>query len=361
MMADWMLYGATGYTGRLVAEEAVKRGHKPLLAGRSENKLKPLAERLGLDYVAVSLDDAEKLHSAAASVAAVYHAAGPFTRTAEPMLRACLAAGAHYLDITGELNVYQTAFHYDNAAREKGVAILPGVGFDILPSDCLLKYVADQLPDATHLEIVIDAPNTTSGTAGTSPGTAKSILEILAHSGNVIRRDGKLVNVPFGSGARWFQFPYGRRYAMPTSWGDVETGYQTTGIPNITAYLAFPPSMVRLVRLAGPLLQRALQMDGFRAFLQRQIGGLVGGPSESRRETGRCWLWARARNARGETRQAWLETVEAYRFTAEIAPRVIERVLDGAYRGTLTPASAFGADFVLEIPGTKRYDTLPAG
>jgi short subunit dehydrogenase-like uncharacterized protein len=146
---------------------------------------------------------------------------------------------------------------------------------------------------------------------------------------------------------------------MPTTWGDVEMGYHTTGIPNITAYLAFPPSMVRLFRLAGPLLQRGVRVKPIRAFLQQQVDRVVTGPSESRRENGRSWMWARVKNAHGETRQAWLETVEAYRFTAEAGVRVVERVLDGNYRGTLTPASAFGADFVLEILGTRRYDTMP--
>ncbi|MBI5667708.1 MAG: saccharopine dehydrogenase NADP-binding domain-containing protein [Chloroflexi bacterium] len=359
-MADWMIYGATGYTGTLVAEEAVRRGHKPLLAGRSEGKLKPLADRLKLDYVAVSLDDTPALQKAVTAVAAVYHAAGPFIHTAAPMLRACLAGATHYLDITGEIPVYQLAFSFDSAAREQGVAILPGVGFDVIPSDCLLKYVADQLPDATHLEVVVDALNTASGAGtNTSAGTTKSMLEILPRVGNVVRREGNLMNIRFGEGARWFQFPYGRRYAMPAPWGDVEMGYHTTGIPNITAYLTFPPSLVRQFRLVGPLLRLALQAGALRDLAGQLVDRQMTGPSEARRSSGRSWVYARVHNTRGEMRQAWLETVEAYRFTAEAGVRVVERVLDGSYRGALTPARAFGADFVLEIPGTRRHDTMP--
>ncbi|MEP6985562.1 MAG: saccharopine dehydrogenase NADP-binding domain-containing protein, partial [Chloroflexota bacterium] len=100
-MGDWMIYGATGYTGKLVAEEAVRRGHKPLLAGRSAAKLRPLAESLGLEYAVVSLDDADALAKAVGSVELVYNAAGPFIFTSDRILRACLQTGVHYLDITG--------------------------------------------------------------------------------------------------------------------------------------------------------------------------------------------------------------------------------------------------------------------
>ncbi len=357
-MTDWLIYGANGYTGQLVAEEAVRRGHRPLLAGRSADKLKPLADRLGLDYAAVALDDTAQLERIVRSVKLVYHAAGPFIHTAEPVQRACLAAGVHYLDITGEIPVYQQAFRLDAAARERGVALLPGVGFDVVPSDCLLKYVADQLPDATHLAVVIDALNT-SGSPNTSAGTAKSMLEMTARLGNVARRDGELVRIPFGRDARWFQFPYGRRYAMPAPWGDVEMAYHSTSVPNITAYLTFPPRLVRLFRLVGPLAQPAMKIDPLRAALGRMIERNLPGPSEAARASGRSWVWAQAYNARGERREAWLETVEAYRFTAEAGLRAVERVLDGSYRGTLTPASAFGADFALDVPTTRRYDTMP--
>lgn len=358
-MADWMIYGATGYTGVLVAEEAVRRGHKPLLAGRSEAKLKLLAERLGLDYAAVSLEDTAALEKIVGSVKLVYHAAGPFTYTSQPMLQACLKMGAHYLDITGEIAVFQNAFKYDAAAREKGIAIIPGVGFDVIPSDCLLKYVADQVPNAAHLEVVLDALSSGSDMgSGVSAGTAKSILEILAAVGNQTRRNGELVSIPFGAGARNFRFPHGDRLAMPVPWGDLEIGYRTTNIPNITTYLSFPPIMIRVTRLFGWALQGILKIGFIRAFAGKLIDRLIIGPSEHARQTGRSLIYARAWNADGKQAEAWLETGEAYRFTAIAGVRVVEQVLDGAYRGALTPASAFGADFVLEIEGTRRINSL---
>jgi short subunit dehydrogenase-like uncharacterized protein len=359
-MPDWMLYGATGYTGQLVAEEAIRRGHRPLLAGRSAEKLRPLAERLGLEWVAVALDDAEGLAEAVSRVKLVYHAAGPFVQTSAAMVRACLKAGAHYLDITGEIPVYQQVFAYDAAARERGIALIPGVGFDVIPSDCLLKYVAHQLPDADQLIVALDALGTAERLTGRiSAGTANSMLELIAQMGIAARRDGKLTTLPFGYGARRFTFTTGQKAAMPIPWGDLEIGWRTTGIPNITTYLTFPPSAIEMFRVAGPLMRGLLQSSGLRGFLRGQISRMLSGPDEGHRQTGRSALYAQVRNPQEETRQAWLETAEGYQFTALAAPLVVEQVLAGNLRGATTPALALGADFVLSIPGTRRLDSLP--
>jgi len=360
-MSEWMIYGATGYTGTLVAEEAVRRGHKPLLAGRSAAKLRHLAERLGLEYAAVALDDAEALDKAVGSVELVYNAAGPFVHTSDPVLRACLQTGAHYLDITGEVPVYQNAYSYDAAARDKGIAIIPGVGFDVLPSDSLIKYVADKLPDALYLEVAVDALAGGSGAGnGLSAGTAKSMVELLPMVGTLERRNTKLERLPMGAGLRKVRFPHATKTVMPASWGDVEVAYRTTGIPNIKVYLSLPPMMMYSARIFGPLLINLLKIKSVRNFASRQIERMLPGPSEYTREKGRSAVYVSVRNAKGETCEAWLETLEGYQFTMVAGVRVVERVLDGNYKGALTPAQAFGADFVLEIEGTTRYDQLPA-
>ncbi|MFN8371854.1 MAG: saccharopine dehydrogenase NADP-binding domain-containing protein [Anaerolineae bacterium] len=352
-MTQWMIYGATGYTGTLLAEEAVRRGHRPLLAGRSKAKLEPLARRLGLDYAAFALNDVFTPTGATAGFDLVLHAAGPFTYTCAPMLHACLTNGAHYLDITGELNVFQHVFGHDVQARDKGIALIPGVGFDIVPSDCLALYVAQQVPKAVTLETVV------RGLGEVSVGTVKSTLEILGKTGNVIRRGGQLIPVDLGSGMREFTLMDGPHMALPIPWGDVETAYRSTGIPNITAYFVLKASPL------GRALLPAIGFIGQTLAKSSLVRGLAGRVMDTNteitaadRERGRCYLYARAADASGSYAEAWLETCEAYKFTALSAIRAVEKTLELKPVGALTPALAFGADFVLDIAGTQRRDSL---
>lgn len=347
----WMLYGANGFTGVLIAEEAVRRGHKPILAGRSAEKLRPLADRLNLEMIAVDLADAAALESAVKKVSLVFHAAGPFVRTSEPMLQACLAAKASYVDITGELPVFERTLSLDARAKELGVALISGVGFDVIPSDCLGKYVADAVPDATSLEIAFSA------VGSPSRGTAKTMLEMLPR-GAFVRRNGALVPAPRPAETRSVRFPMGDRTAVSIPWGDLVTAYHSTGVPNITTYMAMPPAMARMNALLEPLLARALEVPAVLRGAQKLMDRVATGPTEAQRETGRSHLWARAANKRGDVKEAWLDTVEGYRLTAEGGVLAVEKILGKGVTGATTPSLAFGADFVLEIHSTKRFDSL---
>ncbi|MDZ4669515.1 MAG: saccharopine dehydrogenase NADP-binding domain-containing protein [Phototrophicales bacterium] len=359
-MSAWMIYGATGYTGRLLVEEAVARGHNPIIAGRSGLKLKAIADQYGLDYVVFDLIHpshiAQHLHHH--QITAVLHVAGPFVHTSQPMVTACLESGTHYLDITGEISVYEALFALDEQAKQAGIAILPGVGFDIVPSDCLCKYVSAQCPEATQLEVVISALNITENDFGMTAGTLKSFVEMLP-TGSKIRRNGKLQPIELGRLTRDVKMPHGDFSAMAIPWGDVSTAYRTTGIPNITAYMVTAPSQINALKVMGYPLQWMLKIDPLRGWLGRQIDRRIPGPSEHTRQTGRTYIYAHAQASDRFFAEAWLECVEGYRFTASAGILAVERILTGNYIGALTPAGAFGADFVLEIDGTYRYDVLP--
>ena len=342
----WMIYGANGYTGRLVAETAVRHGHKPILAGRSRDAVAPLAERLGLPGVAVALEDRDGLARALAGVDLVYLAAGPFARTSAPMLRACLDAGVNYVDIAGEIPVIENALAFDGEARSRGVLVLPAAGFDVVPTDCLARYVADRTPGAVELELAVRA------LTRVSRGTAVTMLDMLPQGGFVVR-GGRLVPDPIGARVKPVRFSDGRTVLCSSApWGDLATAPGSTGIGNVTTYIAYPRAMIRALRFALPLLSIGPIRAGLQAIARRTFIG----PGERSRATERSFLWARASDGKGGGAEAWLETGETYRFTADAAIRVVEKVLANRPTGALTPAQAFGADFVLEIEGTRRHD-----
>lgn len=347
---QWMLYGATGYTGRLVIEEALKHGHKPLIAGRNPDKLQALANLYDLDFVAFTLDDVATVTEAISNVDVVYHAAGPFIETSDVMIRACLATKTHYLDITGELPVFEKTFSYDDAARKNGIALVSGAGFDVVPTDCLVAHVAEQVPAATHLEIGLNA------FSGTSAGTAKSMFGMLDMSG-AIRREGVLVNKMPGSISKMIPLSSGKQRGIAIPWGDLSTAYHSTGIPNITAYMVMPTAALMLTRFSVlflPLMKLGFVQDQLRGFMDSTLKG----PDKQTRDTQRTFIWAKATDAHGFSAESWLETVEVYRYTAEIAIHAVEQIFDKHPIGALSPAQAFGKDFALLVEGTRRLDSL---
>lgn len=348
----WMVYGANGYTGQLVVEEALRRGHKPVVAGRNRSRLEPLAQKWDLDHLVFDLSDPREVEGHLSDVDLVFHSAGPFVFTSDPMIQACLATGTHYVDVTGEIPVFENTFSYHSRAVEKGVCLISGVGFDVVPSDCLARYVSDQLPTATALEIGIASMG---GQA--SAGTTKTMIEFLPHGGKV-RRNGEIVSWPLGAGPRRIPFPCGTVLTIPTPWGDVSTAYHTTSIPNITVFMSFPSPQPYIMRLAGPLLQGALSFTPVRRAVQKFVEKTVKGPDEAHRNQTRSYLWARASDSKGRSVQAWLDAVEGYKGTSQWGVRAVEHLLEKDLTGALTPSRAFGADFVLEIGDTRRLDSL---
>lgn len=344
---DWMIYGATGYTGALLVEEAVKRGHKPILAGRNPDKLEVLADKYNLEYMAFRLDDVSIIAEAIAEMELVFHAAGPFIYSSEPMVRACLATKTNYLDITGEIEVFERNFSYDDTARKNGIALISGAGFDVVPSDCLAVQVAQQVRGATLLETGIAA------FAGASAGTVHSALAMLPN-GWLARRDGKLVKSYFGEKTKSLQLPNGRKQtAVGVPWGDLSVAYRSTGIPNINSYMTMNPAMITAGTFLYPLGKLAFRNGLILNAAQSIASKIIKAPTAEARQTSKAYIWAKASNANGQSAEAWLETPEPYAYTAKTGILAVERVLDFQPIGALSPSQAFGADFALEVEGTK--------
>lgn len=344
----FLLYGATGYTGQLIAEACAARGLSPTLAGRSAEPLQALATRLGLPFVVASLQDPAALDRALGGVKAVLHCAGPFSRTSAPMVEACLRTGRHYLDITGEIPVFEACAARDAEAKARGVMLMPGVGFDVVPSDCLALYVARRLPGATKLELCI------ASLGSVSHGTALTALE--EFRGVAVERvDGKLVESTLGSRWRTFDFGDGRRLnAVAGPLADVSTAWRSTGLGNLSVYLAVGRRLRRMIQLgaaAAPLLRLRPVSRLVQALVRR------GGPDASTRAAGRTSVLAEATDAGGRSFRARLDGPEAYSLTVAAALACTQRVLEGvAPPGFQTPALAYGPDLVLEVPGVSRTD-----
>jgi short subunit dehydrogenase-like uncharacterized protein len=346
----FMIYGATGYTGKLVTRRAKALGLAPLLAGRNAARLGAVAADNGLKHRVVDLADGAQLRDALAEVDAVLHLAGPFSQTSAPMVEACLAMGKHYLDITGEIDVFEACARRGDAAKEAGIAILPGCGFDVVPSDCLAAHVKRRLPDAQSLSLAI------GGMTSLSRGTAKTAIEMMA-SGVRVRRQGRIVALDTPP-RRDFDFGRGARPAVAVSWGDVATAFHSTGIPDITVYFRTSREIAMLAGMtaSGPL-RWVLGLEPMQRLLQWQTGWLPEGPSEARRTSGRAVLIADAANAAGVTVRSRLTTPDPYALTAETAVEIARRAAQGEIEpGFQTPSLAFGADFILGFAGCTRED-----
>ncbi|MDR5798641.1 saccharopine dehydrogenase NADP-binding domain-containing protein [Caballeronia sp. LZ001] len=341
----WMIYGANGYTGELIAREAARRRLNPVLAGRRRESVETLGRTLELEVRAFDLDDVVALTEQIQGHALVLNCAGPFSATAAPMMEACLRAGAHYLDITGEIAVFEHAQSLDARARDAGVVLCPGVGFDVIPTDCVAAALKAALPDATHLALGFDSRS------GFSPGTAKTLVEGLAQGGKV-RRDGKIVTVPLAYKVRRIDFGDGEKEAMTIPWGDVSTAWHTTGIPNIEVFIPGSPRMITNARRAN-YIRPLLGLPWVQKLIKARIARTVKGPSKEKRAKMPTFVWGEVTNARGEKKTACIRTANGYSLTITGSLAVVDHLMAARPAGgAYTPARLVGADLVKRLPGS---------
>ena len=267
----WMLYGANGYTGRLIAKEAMHRGMHPVLAGRNETELRKLAELLDCEYRVFSLDEPDRAREALSDIHVVLHCAGPFVRTAAAMIDACLASHTHYMDITGEIPVLEEIFARHDEFLAAGITALPGAGYDVVPTDCLAMMLKEQLPDATRLTLAF------CGKIYQSPGTWKATLDSLPRCGRV-RKNGVLVQVPHVWKMQRLRFDHAVCNTICIPWGDVASAWRSTGIPDIEVYGGAPLLSAYLMRAVRGLVCSVMKFDSVMNFSKRMVSRFVRGP-----------------------------------------------------------------------------------
>lgn len=343
-----LIYGATGYTGKLVARAAKQQGMRPILGGRNAARLKSVAGQCGYEHRTIGLEDTAGLQRALRDVDVVLHIAGPFSHTSRPMVDACIATGTHYLDITGEIDVFEACAARDGEARQAGVMLMPGVGFDVVPSDCLAAHLKRRMPDASELTLGI------SGLGSMSRGTAKTGVESIRF-GTRLRRNGDIVSVKTPV-FRDIDFGQGVKKSAAIGWGDVSTAFHSTGIPNITVYFEASPQLEQAASL-GPFMRWLLGTGPAQRMLKSRIDRGPEGPSDEQRRSGYSVLIGEAVNAAGERAVSRLQTPEGYSLTAATSLEIVRRVLGGNARaGFQTPSSLFGPDFITEFEGCRIED-----
>ncbi|MDB5281446.1 MAG: Saccharopine dehydrogenase [Bacteroidota bacterium] len=345
-----LIYGCYGYTGKLICDHAVKSGMKPVLAGRDKEKTEALANELKLEYRVFDVSDENVVAENLKDFKVVLHCAGPFMFTAQIMAKACIKAKTHYLDITGEILVFEQMFKLSDAATEAGVLLMPGVGFDVVPTDCLALYLKDKLQGADSLELGLYQKG-----GKLSHGTAITIAENLGESG-AVRRNGKLEAVANGTLTRLIRVDQKERNAVAIPWGDVSTAYRTTKIPNITVYNILPQKLIEGMKMSN-YFGFFFRSRMFKNYVIKKIKKRPAGPSDEERKTAKSVVWGEVKNPLGASKRAILELPEGYTLTAWTAIKIAQNILQKSPQpGTRTPAAVFGADFILQFEGVTRTD-----
>jgi len=340
------IYGAYGYTGKLIVQVAIDQGLKPVLGGRNKNKLSILASKHQLEHVAFDVKNTNEWDKLLPNIDLVINCAGPFALTVEHVVPACLRHKAHYLDITGEIEVFSYIASLTKEAKKADIVLMPGVGFDIVPTDSLSAKLKERLPSGTHLELAFQ------GNSGISRGTALSMARRY-HEGGLIRENGKLKRVPIAYEVRDIYFGDKERLCMTIPWGDVYTAYFTTGIPNIKVFTGVSRktlnSLLTYKKLAWAAKTALLQWI-MRSIIKKRVDG----PSQEKRSTYITYLWGRLSDETGKSVTLEMQTMESYQLTAHTAIESAKIVLAGGVSpGYNTPAGAFGSKFIEQFEKYK--------
>ncbi|MCC5856312.1 MAG: saccharopine dehydrogenase NADP-binding domain-containing protein [Idiomarina sp.] len=334
----WMIYGAYGYTGELITHHAKKMGYSPILAGRSQEKTEEFASRVGLEARVFDLVE-EDIQANLHDIDLVVHCAGPFEITAEPMMKACIASSTHYLDITGEISVFELAHSLRREAEEAGIVICPGVGFDVIPTDCIAARLKSQMPDATHLRLGFDSRSRMSR------GTSKTSIRRLG-DGGAVRVDGKIIDVPLAYKTDTINFGDGSKLAMTIPWGDVSTAYYTTGVPNIEVYIPASPKLVKNLKRLN-WFRWALRLSFVQNWMSKKVDKQPAGPETKERDQMSTWVWGEISNAKGDTITLREKVLNGYTLTARGAVELAVYVLRNQLKpGFYTPSRLYGAKLI---------------
>ncbi|MFN8149839.1 MAG: saccharopine dehydrogenase NADP-binding domain-containing protein [Solirubrobacterales bacterium] len=346
-----VLYGASGFTGKLIAAELCARGLDFTLAGRSREKLDAVAAELARPQTvaAVALDDPAAVRSLLEPAAVVIGCAGPFTLHGRPLIEAAAATGTNYLDTTGEQPFIRDSFEVHGAAAEaSGAALASGMGFDYAPGDMLAALVAAGLGRLREMTVAYAVRG-----FGPTRGTALSALEMMS-GGDLEWRDGSRRTAPRHVGEG--------RYEFPSPIGSRRVGRYPCGETITVPRHVETDSMRCVIDLRGltgmqlgPLSAPAMTLSGLLMVgpARRAAGKLISrmpeGPSERARGAVRFTVACEAETADGRRRRGVVRGSDIYGLTAAIIAEGAARMASPDYdrRSALAPAQAFDPESFL--------------
>jgi len=341
-----MIYGANGYSGKIIAREAKSRGLKPILAGRNQNAIADICSELDLESRIFPCESPDQIIPNLQDISLVLHCAGPFQRTFSPMIEACLCTQTHYLDITGEILVFENLLNRSQQFIDAGIVVMPGVGFDVFPTDCLASLLKNELPDANQLRLGFHP----HGPIG--PGSLLTMLQG-TYTSSAVRKDGVIQNIPPGSLARQIIFEDKALPCIAIPWGDVSTAYYSTGIANIEVYIPTTRLKRLLMRLSGYLSEG--MMDRLGRLLENWIRSKVKGPSPQVLDSTGANLYGEALNSRGQRVELRYRCPNVYSITVDASLLCVKAVLEGEVQpGAWTPSQALGASSLNQLEGLEE-------
>ena len=343
-----MIYGATGFTGLLIARAAAELDCELVLAARASTRLAAVARPLGAPFRAFSLNEPSAIVDALADIDFVVNAVAPVIAASEALIQACLATRTHYLDVTGELSAFVAAHRHDAAARARGIMIMPGAGFLIVASDCLAADIATLAPEAKYLRIGIAQSKIFSR------GSLKTVFNE-ARNHVVVRQAGRLTRIPIGRLERPFDYGEGPRTSFAVSLPDVFTAHLTTGIPNIEGYLE--TSLARIATAVAMGFAPTLGATRQRTIPDSDRSGRIERPSGDVRGPAKQIIVAETEDRWRRSRRLRMIVDDAYGFTAAAVAAILHRAFaDDLAPGFQTPGRLHGPGLALSIPGAYRDD-----
>ncbi|MTI23240.1 NAD-dependent epimerase/dehydratase family protein [Fulvivirga sp. RKSG066] len=342
-----LVYGAYGYTGKLIVDEALQKNLSITIAGRDKKKTETLAKEAQVPFISFDLEDVQLIINTLQEFDLVIHCAGPFEYTASIMAEACIQSKTHYIDITGEYQVFENLHLMHEQAAEAGIMLLPGAGFDVVPSDCLAAQLQHEYLMGDKLELAF-----TSTGASLSRGTAKTMVENI-HKGQLYREEGVLKSRKLGKSTRNIDYGAFNQISVGISWGDICTAHYSTGIPNIEVFTGSTEKQISQMKWAN-YLKSVLSWRWVKNIFLKKIDKKPAGPSEEKRTKANMYLWGKI-SGLNDSHEKRIKTPNGYTLTARSAVLIAQKILNGDFKkGYQTPSSAYGKDLIFEIDGCEE-------